>query len=142
MKKLSLNDYIIRLFEIYEDPNELVLIFELMEGGDLYEKIKTKKKYCEKEIFWIFLQIMKGLEYLHSKGVAHRDIKLQNMLLTSHSKNPRVKIADFSLAEEFKNKKMHIKCGTPGFMAPEIFSEEYYDEKVDIFSSGIILYIL
>lgn len=130
------------MFEIYEDNKELILIFEYLEGGDLYEKVKTKKKYTEKEVFWIFLQLMKGLEFLHSKGVAHRDIKLQNLLLTSHAKNPKVKIADFSLAEEFKIKRMYVKCGTPGFMAPEIFSEEYYDEKVDIFSAGIILYIL
>ena len=142
MKKLSINDYIARLYEFFEDASELILIFELMEGGDLYEKIKLKHKYTEKEVFWIFLQIMKGLEYLHSKNVAHRDIKLQNMLLNSQMKNPRIKIADFSLAEEFVVNKMHVKCGTPGFMAPEIFYNEYYDEKVDIFSAGIILYIL
>lgn len=75
----------------------------------------------------------------------HRDIKLDNILIAELLPRIRVKIADFSLAEfvsrEKKAQGMN-KCGTPGFMAPEIFNEERYDERVDIFSAGVILFIL
>ena len=125
---------------MYESSHELILIFELMEGGDLYSWIK-KKKFSEKESWHIFLNIIKGLNFLQLKGVIHRDIKLENILLSNDEK-PLVKIADFSLAEFYKNKSLNTKCGTPGFMAPEIFNRTVYDERVDIFSAGIILYIL
>lgn len=112
-----------------------------MEGGDLYSWIK-KKKFNEKEAWQIFLQIIKGLNFLHLKGIIHRDIKIENILLSNDLENPVVKIADFSLAEFYKTKSLTTKCGTPGFMAPEIFNNEFYDERADIFSAGIILYIL
>ena len=112
-----------------------------MEGGDLYSWIK-KKKFTEKQAWHIFLNMIKGLNFLHLKGVIHRDIKLENILLSNDNEKPQVKIADFSLAEFYKNKSLTVKCGTPGFMAPEIFENEVYDERVDIFSAGIILYIL
>lgn len=133
LKTLSKNENIIKLYEIYENQLELVLIFELMEGGDLYAQVK-KRKFGEHEAWQIFIQLIKGLNFLHLKGVIHRDIKLDNILLTDEPK-PLIKIADFSLAEFYKNKSLNIKCGTPGFMAPEIFSRENYDEKVDIFSA-------
>ena len=142
LKRISQNDYIVQLFEIYENAQELILIFELMEGGDLYEKVKSRQHYTEKEVWLIFLQIVKGVEFLHSHGIVHRDIKLQNVLVASKNSQTRVKIGDFSLAEYYTEKEMTIKCGTPGFMAPEIFAKNSYNEKVDIFSTGIVLYIL
>lgn len=112
-----------------------------MEGGDLYARIK-KGKLTEKQAGHIFIQIVKGINSLHIKGIIHRDIKLENILLSDNSEMPKAKIADFSLAEFYKNKSLSTKCGTPGFMAPEIFNNEKYDERVDIFSAGIILYIV
>lgn len=141
LKFLSSNENVTRLYEIYENSHELILIFELMEGGDLYNKIK-KNKFTEKQAWHIFLQLIKGLNFLHLKGVIHRDIKLENILLSDHSDTPVAKIADFSLAEFYKHKSLTVKCGTPGFMAPEIFNNEVYDERVDIFGAGIILYIM
>lgn len=145
LKKLSKNDYITKLYEIYEDFHELILIFELLPEGDLYSKLKEKHKFSELEISSILAQILRGLDFLHKNGVMHRDIKLDNILIAELSPRIRVKIADFSLAEfvnrERKNQAMN-KCGTPGFMAPEIFNEEKYDERVDVFSAGVILFIL
>ena len=140
LKSISKNENIVKLYEMYEKQHELILIFELMEGGDLYSWIK-KKKFEEKQAWHFFLQMIKGLNFLQLKGVIHRDIKLENILLSKDEK-PIVKIADFSLAEFYKHKALRTKCGTPGFMAPEIFNNEIYDERVDIFSAGIILYIL
>lgn len=142
LKKLPKSDKIVRLYEVFEDSAELVLIFELISGGDLYSKIKHKHKYSEQEVAIIFFQILKGIEFLHGNGVLHRDIKLENILLNDKSENTEIKIADFSLAEIGVENKYYSKCGTPGFMAPEIFGDEGYDKRIDIFSAGIVLYIL
>ena len=121
----------------------MILIFELLHEGDLYAKLKSKYKFTEIEISSIIAQILKGIEFLHSHGVMHRDIKLDNILLVEFRPIIKIKIADFSLAEFIKDRNTPLnKCGTPGFMAPEIFAEETYDEKIDIFSAGVVLFIL
>lgn len=143
MKKLPRNDKILKIYEIFEDYKELILIFELLSEGDLYAKLKNKHKFSESEISSIIAQILKGLDFLHSNGVMHRDIKLDNILLLETYPKIKIKIADFSLAEFLKDRSNPLnKCGTPGFMAPEIFNDENYDQKVDIFSAGVILFIL
>ena len=115
-----------------------------MTEGDLYHKIKIEETLSETQICSLFCQILKGLIFLHSNGVVHRDIKPDNILLTKNKQNSQiiVKIADFSLAEYFHEKKLNAICGTPGYMAPEIFTEDEYDEKVDVYSLGIILYMM
>ena len=85
--------------------------------------------------------LMKGVQYMHAKEIIHRDLKLENILLP----NPNsldVLIADFGLAASFPQKSMFKKCGTPGYIAPEILNLGVYSEKVDIFSAGVICYIL
>jgi len=135
--------FIIKLFEIYEDKEEIIMVFELMEGKDLFKTIKSLQRPSEHYIYSIFSQLIKGLLFLNCHGIMHRDLKPDNLLFLNDSKNSRVKIADFSLAEEvIPNQKFKALCGTPGFMAPEILNGEHYDEKVDIFSLGIILYMM
>ncbi len=84
---------------------------------------------------------MKGIAYMHSKEIIHRDLKLENLLLPNPH-NLDILIADFGLATSFNSKGMFKKCGTPGYIAPEILNLGVYNEKVDIFSAGVIAYIL
>ena len=119
------------------------MILEFMEGKDLFKMVKNSQRLTEFQINDIFSQILKGLLFLHFNGIIHRDIKPENILFLSNDEHSIVKIADFSLAEEFSpNKKFDVQCGTPGFMAPEILNGKEYDESVDIFSLGITLYML
>ena len=142
MKALPKNLHIIKLYEIYEQHSEIILLFEFMSQGDLYQRIKGEP-LTESQICTFFCQILKGLVFLHSNGVVHRDIKPDNILMTKNKNGEIVvKIADFSLAEYYHSKRLNTVCGTPGYMAPEMFCEEEYDEKVDVFSLGIILYML
>ena len=135
--------FIIKLFEVYEEKDEIIMILELMEGQDLFKSIKAIQRPTEHQIYNIFSQMLKGMLFLNYHGIMHRDLKPDNILFTKDNKNARLKIADFSLAEEFSiNKKFTVACGTPGFMAPEILSGEAYDEKIDVFSLGIILYMM
>ena len=144
VKQLPKNENILKMYEIYEEEKELILIMELMEGGDLHQLIKKKKQeLTEKDACYFFHQILRAVQFLHSNGVVHRDIKPENLLLTDKTGYPVVKLADFSLAEIFIDKKLNLQCGTPGFIAPEIFNENQpYDETVDIFSLGITLFML
>lgn len=133
----------IKLFEVYEDSQEVILILELMEGKDLFKTIKTLQRSTEHQIYKIFSDILKGVLFLHYHGIMHRDIKPDNVLFSNGSKNSKAKIADFSLAEEFfPNTKFNSLCGTPGFMAPEMLTGETYDQKIDVFSLGVVLYML
>ena len=141
MRFLPDSPNIVKLFEIYEDTHKIYMILELMKGKDLYSAIKNKT-FKEKEIYEIFSQILSGLTFLHEHKIMHRDLKPDNILFSSDSLS-NLKIADFTLSEYFENnKKFTLKCGTPGFMAPEIISGKGYDEKVDIYSLGSILYLL
>lgn len=124
----------------------------------MYQYIKKNKRLTEKEAFHVFMQIVEALKEMQAKNIVHRDLKLDNVLLThSNLEQAQIKIADFGLSDisvsKGKPKLLTSKCGTPGFtiyfqyllsryMAPEIFSNRGYNDKVDIFSSGIILFTL
>ena len=143
MRFLPQNPHIIQLYEIYEENNRIFLILEYMKGKDLQNLLKTHSVLSEQQIYWIFHQIVKGLRFLHHHGIMHRDLKPDNILLEIDSVNSQLKIADFSLAEKFAPQQKFMKfCGTPGFMAPEILAGEGYDEKIDVYSLGMILYAL
>ena len=119
---------IIKLFNFYYYREYVYLIFEYCEGGDLYN---FKYKKTDENIKKIYIQIVEGLLYLKNKNIYHHDIKPHNILI----KDNRVKIADFGFANNF-----NFICGSPIYMAPELFKLKKFSKKSDIWSLGIILY--
>ena len=136
---------ILGIKEVYEDMKTISFVMEYCEGGDLFDFITKNPngKLDDINAIDIFIQILGALNYLHNEVyICHRDIKPENFLITINEQNrPIVKLIDFGLATYFRRgQKMRGKIGTIMYMAPEILRKEPYDEKVDIWSTGIILY--
>jgi calcium-dependent protein kinase len=142
---------IVKIYEIYEDEHKINLIMEECTGGELFDDIVThiedEKMYSEKEACLIFKQLMGAIAYCHSQGIAHRDLKPENILFLNKSDDSPIKVIDFGLSKIFgdyfnkNNNKMNTKVGTAYYVSPEVL-EGIYDEKCDIWSAGVILYIL
>ena len=139
---------IVKLYEVFESQNSLYLIMEECYGGELFDRIlhriNTNNMYTEREACLLMKQIIGAIEYCHNNGIAHRDLKPENLLYLkegSEENNP-LKIADFGLSQSINLKKMLTsKVGTSYYVPPEILAGNY-TEKCDIWSAGIILYIL
>ncbi len=134
---------IVKLIETVDGTKQLCLVFELVRGGSLYSHIKSKdgRRLDESEARRVFKQILAGIKYCHTKGVSHRDIKLENLLLDERK---NVKIIDFGFSTcAAPNAKLHMFCGTPSYMAPEIVSKrDYYGPPADIWALGVVLYAM
>ncbi|KFU95655.1 Death-associated protein kinase 3, partial [Chaetura pelagica] len=135
---------IITLHDIFENKTDVVLILELVSGGELFDFLAEKESLTEEEATQFLKQILDGVHYLHSKHIAHFDLKPENiMLLDKNVPNPRIKLIDFGIAHkieagnEFKN-----IFGTPEFVAPEIVNYEPLGLEADMWSIGVITYIL
>jgi len=116
---------------------------ELVTGGELFDRIVEKGSYSEEDAKELVRKIVSAVEYLHSKGIAHRDLKPENLLVKSLENDTEVKIADFGLSKIIDQEKMmQTACGTPGYVAPEVLQAEGYGEEVDMWSIGVITYIL
>ena len=137
---------IIKLYEIYENDNYIYLVMELCTGGELFDRIIQKteqgKQFTEKEVAKIFQQMMSAINYCHSNKIVHRDLKPENLLLASQDENSPIKVIDFGMSRIFNDKQaMFDKVGTAYYISPEVL-DGFYDEKCDIWSAGVILYIL
>lgn len=134
------HDYIVQLKDFQWDENYIYLIMEYCPGGDLSAFIKSRRTIPEKYVRRFVQQIACALMHLHLKGIAHMDLKPQNILLTS-TNNPSLKLADFGFAQYMRdNKQARSLRGSPLYMAPEILKCKVYDRKVDLWSVGVILY--
>ncbi|KAK6468096.1 death-associated protein kinase 3-like [Huso huso] len=135
---------IITLHDIFENKTDVILILELVSGGELFDFLAEKESLTEEEATQFLKQILDGVHYLHSKSIAHFDLKPENiMLLDKNVPSPRIKLIDFGIAHqitagnEFKN-----IFGTPEFVAPEIVNYEPLGLEADMWSIGVITYIL
>ncbi len=131
-----------RLFEVYQDPKRYFIVTEHCSGGELFEQIIKRPYYSERDAAIILKQVLSAVSYCHSMKIVHRDLKPENLLLDSEKDNAMIKVIDFGTSQSFDpNSKMHQTYGTPYYIAPEILAGEY-TEKCDVWSCGVILYIL
>ena len=123
----------------------MYLITDLCLGGELFERICQKGSYYESDAQKIVRVVLDGVGYLHQRGIVHRDLKPENVLFRTMKEDSDLLIADFGLSRIIDEEKFHIlttTCGTPGYMAPEIFRRTGHGRGVDIWAMGVITYFL
>jgi serine/threonine protein kinase len=131
---------VVSLRDFFFDDENYYLVLDYCEGGDLANYLVTQQQLREPMVAAVFHQIVSGIEHCHSRGVAHRDLKPQNVLITTF---PTVRVTDFGLASHFYDRKLHTFCGSVCYAAPECLSMVEYDgELADLWSLGVILYEL
>jgi len=143
MKKLK-HSNIIQLIDVYDNaPDHLYLVMELVKGGELFDKIVDRGQYSEKDACNIVKQMVAAVQYMHDHGVCHRDLKPENLLCSGDDEEELVRIADFGLSKIFEHgEELKTACGTPDYVAPEVLECKPYDMAVDMWSVGVITYIL
>lgn len=108
----------------------------------MYERIEEKGEFSEDEAHSIMLQLLKAVAYMHANGIVHRDLKPENILFSDKSEKSRVIVTDFGIAAMPGNKLMTQPSGTLGYAAPEVVNRIAYNSKCDLWSLGVIAYIL
>jgi len=141
MKKID-HPNIIKLFEVFADDEKFYMVMELIPGKELFQMVESQGAFSEKHASKIFRQVVCSVAYLHGQGIAHRDLKPENILIQGEGEKQIVKLADFGFAKYFKEDQMKTALGSPGYAAPELFIEDSYNESVDMWSLGVILFVL
>lgn len=135
---------IVRLEEVYESPKEIYLVFERLSGGELFDRLDEQPEYHYSEALCkdLVRQVLCAIRYCHSKGIIHRDLKLENFIFENYDKNAKLKLIDFGLSKHFQHGDVqHDAVGTPYTVAPEVI-RGHYDNGCDIWAVGVITYLL
>jgi len=133
---------IVQLLETYEDKSKVYLVMELVTGGELFDRIVEKGSYTEKDAADLIRQVLEAVDYMHEQGVVHRDLKPENLLYYCPDEDSKIMISDFGLSKMEDSGIMATACGTPGYVAPEVLAQKPYGKAVDVWSIGVISYIL
>lgn len=142
MARLSGHPNVVDLKAVYEDEDSVHLVMELCAGGELFHRLEERGCFPEHEAALLFRHLMEVVAHCHSKGIVHRDLKPENILLVSKSPSSAIKLADFGLATYTQpGRSLSGTVGSPFYIAPEVLSGGY-TEAADVWSSGVILYIL
>jgi calcium-dependent protein kinase len=135
---------ILKIFEFYSNKESYSIVTELCSGGELFQEIVDKGPFNESYSAYVMFQVLSAINYCHNMKIVHRDLKPENILITERDKNgyPRIKICDFGTSKMFEKGAVQRKLvGSSYYIAPEVLKKKY-DEKCDIWSCGVILYIL
>lgn len=134
---------IIQIQDFFESDKYFYLVMEHMEGGDVFERVMKLKRYTEKDARDLAKSLLEAVAHMHGQGICHRDLKPQNLLLKSKDDDADIKVADFSFACRVHTpQSLTTRCGTPSYVAPEILKNIPYDQSSDMWSVGVILYVL
>lgn len=132
----------IRLYDWFESKDKYYLVFELASGGDLFSRIWSDGKFTEADAASIITDILEAVRYLHSQSSVHRDLKPENLLYARDGADT-VMLADFGIAKHLApGEKLTVPAGSPGYAAPEILLQKEHSFSCDIWSVGIITYLL
>lgn len=133
---------IVQCFDFFEEEKFYYVILEFMAGGELFDRIVQKSFYNEKEARDVVQIILQSIAFCHDRNIVHRDLKPENLLLPNLDNDNELKLADFGFAIKTGDNNLQTQCGTPGYVAPEILSNRPYGPPVDMWSIGVITYIL
>jgi len=148
LRVLGNHPAIIQLVDMDESQhNTIRLVLELCEGGELYDRIQQKQFYPELEAKTLIKNLLEAIGFIHSRGIMHRDLKPENILLASKVSNTDIKISDFGLAKISKDyprrlPRSHSICGSDFYLAPEVIKQEEYGREIDIWSVGVVAYVV
>ncbi|KAF7643321.1 hypothetical protein LDENG_00241660, partial [Lucifuga dentata] len=134
---------LIQLYAAFESRHDIILVMEYVEGGELFDRIIDENyNLTELDTVLFIRQICEGLQYMHKMYILHLDLKPENILCVSRATN-KIKIIDFGLARRYKpREKLRVNFGTPEFLAPEVISYEFVSFPTDMWSLGVITYML
>ncbi|OQR87075.1 calcium/calmodulin-dependent protein kinase [Achlya hypogyna] len=135
---------IIKLHQVFAEPEFFVLVTEFVEGGELFDRIVEKTCYTEREARDVVKSLLEVTAYCHAANIVHRDLKPENILLVNRDDHTSFKLADFGFAKRITmdSEGLVTACGTPGYVAPEVLLGKPYGASVDVWSIGVITYIL
>jgi len=135
--------HITRLYDVYESKHQLHLVMECMDGGELFDRVTEKKRFSEDEAIDALRQMLLALNYIHSHGIVHRDIKLENFIFDKKGSG-HLKLIDFGFSKMWDpsdEEKMTSSLGTISYVAPEVLNKSY-TSQCDLWSLGVIAFIL
>lgn len=146
LKKLQ-HPCMIKIYEVVDTSDAVFIVLDLVEGGELFDKVVSIGNYTESTGKLLFYQMVLAIKYLHDHDICHRDLKPENILLaTQNTHETLIKITDFGLSKFFDTTSMmKTFCGTPNYLAPEVLITKgggVYTKKIDNWSLGVILYII
>ncbi|KAJ1969918.1 hypothetical protein IWQ62_000319 [Dispira parvispora] len=136
---------IVSLEAVYQTRENIYLVMELAQGGELYEHLFVHGSYTETDARHMVYQILQGVMYLHLQGIVHRDLKPENLLLREPHPQADIMITDFGLSRILpsrSNSLLYTACGTVEYLAPEVLQGKGYGKPVDLWSVGVIVYCL
>ncbi|KAG5270323.1 hypothetical protein AALO_G00191360 [Alosa alosa] len=145
------HEHIIHLEEVFETPKRMYLVTELCEGGELKELLQKRQRFKEEDARHIISSLAQAIVYLHKKDIVHRDLKLENILVKSYhhgddNNTVNIKVTDFGLSVQKggvgSENMLQATCGTPIYMAPEVINGHEYSQQCDVWSIGVIMYLL
>jgi serine/threonine protein kinase len=142
--KLCHHPNVVQLLDHFENAEYIFIVMEYIRGGRLTDYMKEKKfNFTEKRVAELIYQIALGVKYLHKYGIIHRDLKPDNIMLTEASDKGQIKIMDFGLSKILGKKEKAVDgFGTLTFVSPEVLIRKPYNKEIDIWSIGVILYMM
>ncbi len=142
--KMCQHPNIVKLLDLFENLEHYYIVLECMEGKDMFDYLKSRSfQITEERAKELMMQLILAVQYLHSYGIVHRDLKLENIMMTDNSEQSVPKLVDFGLAKILgPTEKSDEPFGTLGYVAPEVLKKEPYSFSCDLWSLGCICYAL